>query len=285
MVRLSLEEKVLGIKTKKTKEESEKEMIVEETYINPVDNNPIDRLAGIANIILGLCNAETGNPDRENGINEKIKTMATEIYSLLPEIGSLIYKDMLTGVKNRKALEEDSVKYETYSRRTGDDISAVYIDIAEFKKINDILGHKTGDIVLKYVVNYIAGEVRADEEIYRKGGDEFVVIMKGSEEDALRFAQRIKNVPSSRFLIEKGIKEINLKIGISSLHKSGYNFDRMLEQAERASYLTKNRCYEPEIYSEKINKGSYLLYLFGMIKAINEGVNMSRKAYKTRLSS
>ncbi|MGC8778076.1 MAG: GGDEF domain-containing protein, partial [Candidatus Caldatribacteriaceae bacterium] len=100
--------------------------------------------------------------------------------------------DQLTGLYNRRFLEEYLAKELERCRREGYPLSVAFVDVDAFKKINDVYGHVFGDEVLKMVAEVMRKAVRASDVLARYGGDEFVLVLpRASEFDALQVMERI----------------------------------------------------------------------------------------------
>jgi diguanylate cyclase (GGDEF)-like protein/PAS domain S-box-containing protein len=100
--------------------------------------------------------------------------------------------DQLTGLYNRRFLEEYLSKELERCKREGYPLSVAFVDVNSFKKINDVYGHVFGDEVLKAVAETMQNMVRASDVVARYGGDEFVLVLpRANEEEALRVMERI----------------------------------------------------------------------------------------------
>lgn len=86
-------------------------------------------------------------------------------------------RDFLTGLYNRRKLEEDIWRYTDINKRHNIKFPILMIDINNFKEINDTKGHKTGDKVLRKIAYLLQKTIRASDKVYRLGGDEFVIIL------------------------------------------------------------------------------------------------------------
>lgn len=105
----------------------------------------------------------------------------------------LAFRDALTGLLNRRVLEEALRREFSRAGRYGTPISIVFLDLDNFKDLNDRYGHDFGDEALKYVAVHLMVMCRESDIVARFGGDEFVVILPSTEsEDAFRFADRIQ---------------------------------------------------------------------------------------------
>lgn len=153
--------------------------------------------------------------------------------------------DPLTGARNRRALEEVLAAESERVWRYGQDLAAVMIDIDDFKRINDELGHAAGDAVLQQVYRVIRDQVRAPDLLARFGGDEFVLLLPGTRLDgALGTAEKIRSrVESTRFpaLSDRGAARLTVSCGVA--HCSGTDGDPggLLREADEALLEAKGR--------------------------------------------
>lgn len=157
--------------------------------------------------------------------------------------------DQLTGIYNKIA----SHNYIMEAIETnGDNVSALcFIDLDNFKGINDTFGHQFGDVVLKKVAEQLRTAVRNTDIVGRIGGDEFVVFLKnvGSKKNIIAKAEQLCNV----FKLTCGERKISGSIGIACIPDDGTDFEELLGKADSALYCCKGRgkdCYL--LYNEEI---------------------------------
>ena len=152
-------------------------------------------------------------------------------------------RDPLTGLYNRRYLQECLSKEIDRSRRKQQTISVIMLDVDRFKRFNDIYGHSAGDLVLKEVSTYLLRQTRQYDISCRYGGEELVIVMPdASIEDTIIRAEQIR----------KGIKELELKyqdrsletitvsIGVSCFPQHGHDVDSLIRAADGALYEAKN---------------------------------------------
>jgi diguanylate cyclase (GGDEF)-like protein len=150
--------------------------------------------------------------------------------------------DALTGINNRRGLELAGLRELSRYQRFGQGFAVVLVDIDHFKRLNDSFGHATGDIVLKGTAAFLQAMVRESDTIGRIGGEEFVILLPGTE---LRAAEqtidRIRMEIENHFFVsgDRSVR-ITASFGIAhSLGRTGITWERMLQEADVALYTAK----------------------------------------------
>ncbi len=145
--------------------------------------------------------------------------------------------DALSGLPNRRALEERLVRETALARTEGTKLSAVVLDIDHFKKVNDSFGHPAGDAVIVEVAARLRQVARQNEIVARVGGEEFVWLLPGSTgAEALKAAERARAAIASMPFGEVGT--ITISAGICELREAGPR--TLLGCADRALYAAKD---------------------------------------------
>ncbi|WP_176215098.1 EAL domain-containing protein [Cytobacillus gottheilii] len=161
----------------------------------------------------------------------------TEQNKIQKKINYLAYHDELTGLLNRRAIENE-VKNQI-SRNAF--FATILIDVDLFKDINDHLGHAAGDTLLKLITMRLKQTVKKRGLIARLGGDEFLVCLTevNSDKEVKEIAEDIQLAMKMPFEIEGQYKEITLSIGISYYPKDGQVYDTLIKHADMAMYAAK----------------------------------------------
>lgn len=151
------------------------------------------------------------------------------------------YHDSLTNLPNRMLLQDRFQQALANAQRHGTKLAMLFLDLDNFKPINDCLGHAAGDKVLKAVAACLASCLREGDTLSRLGGDEFVILLLNitREEEASAVAQKIIDTISR--LAPIAGKEIHLgsSAGISIFPKDGTSFEDLLKNADVAMYRAK----------------------------------------------
>ncbi len=160
------------------------------------------------------------------------------ITDIIREFKFLAEIDSLTGFYNRKKIENLLNQEVERASRYKKDLSLLFIDLDNFKEINDTYGHLTGDKVIKEVAQIIKEEIRRTDFVGRFGGEEFLVVLPETRpSEALKVANRIrKRVEDKR----TGVGRITVSIGVTCM-REGENPETLFNRVDRAMYLAKEK--------------------------------------------
>ncbi|WP_339799842.1 GGDEF domain-containing protein [uncultured Marinobacter sp.] len=153
----------------------------------------------------------------------------------------LAQHDALTGLPNRTAFTDRFEQSLALARRHQTKMGLLFIDLDNFKVINDELGHDEGDEVLKALASRLVGCVRSTDSVCRYGGDEFVVLLSEitKQEHAYAVAEKIQRAVTVPLMInERGIS-LELSIGVSVYPDHGGNVDALMRKADAEMYRVK----------------------------------------------
>ncbi len=160
-------------------------------------------------------------------------------------LSSLILRDTLTGLYNRRYIDEflPAAMSAAYSR--GQPLSLIFTDIDHFKFVNDRYGHITGDLVLQHVAQLLKNKIRrTDSWVARYGGDEFVICLPGVDNSAARrIANRLRvAVMVERFPLGESAVSLTCSFGVHTLEKGDSHLTALmlLHQVDEKLYLAKH---------------------------------------------
>jgi|GEM_PF-4557306 len=163
------------------------------------------------------------------------------------EIEYYAYHDTLTGLPNRRLLLDRLELEIGHSGRLNNCGALLFIDVDNFKKLNDSLGHQFGDNLIKQVANRISNSVRNDDTVARIGGDEFVVILPALSEhlgEAIQKAEtigeKIRIHLAGGYILDEREFHITASIGIAIFEDAMQSPDDLLKQSDSALYVAKN---------------------------------------------
>jgi diguanylate cyclase (GGDEF)-like protein len=171
------------------------------------------------------------------------------------QLNQLAYHDPITGLHNRHYFKEKLETAVTEVLRYATSCAVLFIDLDDFKIVNDTLGHETGDKLLGLVAERLRATLRSNDVVCRIGGDEFAVIMENgvSAAQAERVAANIVAALSSPFVIEGQQISVGASLGISLCPDHAVDTVSLLRNADTAMYHAKGngknsyRLYQPEM--------------------------------------
>jgi diguanylate cyclase (GGDEF)-like protein/PAS domain S-box-containing protein len=212
---------------------------------------------------------ETRGPSRWH---KKIVSAALDLCALAidrhdaqAEIERLAYFDALTGLPNRLKLRE-SFSAMTAASNGAQQAAFLFIDVDNFKDVNDTLGHTVGDELLVAISVVLKELVGPDDVLARQGGDEFVVVLPGADaNDAGAFAERVKAALSTPLRLGETFTPVTLSIGVSIYPDHGRDAETLLTNADSAMYAAK-----------RSGRSTHRLYDPAMRRAAEERVAVSR---------
>lgn len=157
---------------------------------------------------------------------------------------ALSIQDPLTGLYNRRHMEEMVLREELQAQRSGSSFGIVMIDIDHFKDFNDTFGHQAGDVVLHEVGRFLQSHTRGVDIACRYGGEEFVVILPGaSTEMTLQRAEQWRGAFAEINLEYRGmlLPQVMLSMGVATFPKHGASWQTALRAADEALYAAKQQ--------------------------------------------
>ena len=170
--------------------------------------------------------------------------------------------DELTGLYNRKYLQERLDQEISRAKRYGTKLSCLLFDLDYFKTVNDIYGYEWGDVLLKSIADKLKQIIRKEDILTRYGDEEFIVILPNTSEDnAFLFAERFRHDIEKMEFIPAGEEEkhpVTISGGISTfpcLDGAGEDANTIIRYAEHALYNAKKRGKNKVIQFSKLNLG------------------------------
>ncbi|TDB39499.1 MAG: diguanylate cyclase [Actinobacteria bacterium] len=157
-------------------------------------------------------------------------------------IRKMAYYDMLTGLPNRALFDDRLAVAIGHAERDDSSFAVMFMDMNDFKIVNDTLGHAIGDKLLSEVAQRLQSVVRRSDTVARLGGDEFTVLLPkvNSRKTAALVARKMTQAIEDPVLTEKGAVPIDLSIGIAFYPTDGRSFSELMCAADMAMYASKN---------------------------------------------
>ena len=160
--------------------------------------------------------------------------------AMIDRLKSMAMTDPLTGLLNRRGFEEQLRRITATAARHGQGGALVYLDLDDFKPINDRIGHEAGDTALCHVANFLVENVRATDIVARLGGDEFAVLMVQTDAREGRAKARIlqKRLNATPAPAGKTKLPISASMGVATFAGRS-DFRAVMRRADRAMYRNK----------------------------------------------
>jgi len=167
--------------------------------------------------------------------------MAEEVQAAKVQLDYLAHHDTLTDLPNRILLQDRLNQSIEMARRQGRQLAVMFMDLDQFKNINDSLGHAVGDQLLQSVAQRLMSCVRHSDTISRQGGDEFVLLLPDLEhaEHAVRTAQKILDAVALPYRIDQHDLHTTISIGIGIYPSDGEDAQALVKSADMAMYYAK----------------------------------------------
>jgi diguanylate cyclase (GGDEF)-like protein/PAS domain S-box-containing protein len=158
-------------------------------------------------------------------------------------IQHLAYHDNLTGLPNRSLLQDRLAHSIARAERAAKKVGVLFIDLDNFKNINDTLGHDVGDELLRQVARRLSECVRLEDTIARQGGDEFIVLLDGLDDSrgASLVAQKILNSLRKAFVLGGSDQHVSGSVGIALFPEDGRDAQTLMKNADTAMFHGKTQ--------------------------------------------
>jgi two-component system chemotaxis response regulator CheY len=181
--------------------------------------------------------------DRVTTLHRQLAEQRVEMRGLNEELQSLARRDPLTGLGNRRALQQDLELLEERAERYGHRFCMALFDVDHFKSYNDTFGHPAGDQALRAVAEQLRGQLRKSDTVYRYGGEEFLCVFpEQSVEQGAYAVERMRNGVEELSIPHPGSEHavLTMSAGLAMLDPAcSGSADELLQEADRALYRAK----------------------------------------------
>ena len=173
--------------------------------------------------------------------DEKLAHELTERYKAEKHLDKLAYYDVITGIPNRHSFQEKLEQAIESALKTNKLMALLFLDLDNFKTVNDTLGHKTGDLLLKQASSRLSNVIRQSDYICRIGGDEFAIIIEhiNDIEDVSTVTKKCIECLSNPFVFDGKNFFIGVSIGLSVCPDDAVTANDLLVNADMAMYEAK----------------------------------------------
>jgi len=173
--------------------------------------------------------------------NQKLRNQLVEIEMLHTQLREQATRDSLTGLYNRRYLEETLAREFQRAEREKSTVCLIMMDIDGFKAFNDTYGHDAGDLLLRKMGELLQSEVRSSDISCRYGGEEFLIVMPGIQlKKGHERAEHLRTTFLSLDNVHLGVKlKATLSIGVAVYPRHGDTWEKVLHAADQAMYAAK----------------------------------------------
>ena len=180
----------------------------------------------------------------------------TERKAAQEQVEFLAYHDSLTGLPNRLLAKDHFELAVSFADRENTKVALIFLDLDNFKTINDSLGHAIGDALLKVVATRLKASLRDTDTLSRQGGDEFLIVLSGIVDLGAisHAAEKILALLGAAFSVEGNELSTSLSMGIAVHPDDGTDYDTLLKKADTAMYQAKEAGRNTyRFYAEEMN--------------------------------
>ncbi len=230
--------------------------------INRILVHPIQRLGKMAHDVgRSRFDAQSGidSDDELGDLARSFEEMSRNLEQSQQQVAYLAYRDSLTGMPNRRMFQEYLKRALGHAHRNHTQLALLFLDLDNFKQVNDTMGHQAGDLLLQEMSERLADCLRNEDEVSlhkagdpdeaphdtlaRLGGDEFLILLCDirSPSDAANVSRRIMKRLAIPFKINGSEFFISSSIGISVYPSDGDDVDTLIKNADIAMYHAKDR--------------------------------------------
>jgi len=164
----------------------------------------------------------------------------------------LATKDMLTGILNRFAFEDELDRVISNSQRTGAKFALLFLDLDHFKEVNDTYGHDIGDKLLQEVAQRVLPNIRIEDAFARLGGDEFILLFTNIKKDVLeKLVEKAISLFRKPWIIDGINLHVTTSMGVVVYPDDADNETELMKKADTAMYKSKKLGRNQVVYFEK----------------------------------
>lgn len=200
-----------------------------------------EKMAGRLIVLRNITRQKMAEKALRNA-HDRLRIHLKEIELLQDELREQALRDPLTGLFNRRYMEETLEREIARAAREGESIGICMADIDQFKSFNDQHGHRAGDLILKSLADIFTTYSRAGDVVCRYGGEEFLILLPGADMDITTRRAEDWRRAFEQCKVEYEGKHLSatLSLGVAVYPQQGVTGDELLKLADRALYLSKH---------------------------------------------
>jgi diguanylate cyclase (GGDEF)-like protein len=217
-----------------------------DVYVPPRSTDELGLLTHTFNHMTRLLAEAQGEvATYQRTLEDKVAQRTKELEVATAQAYRLAQHDILTGLPNRSLLNQQLAQILAQARRDGNHVACLFLDFDHFKRINDTLGHDSGDLLLQAIAQRLSGAVRESDILARLGGDEFVVILPGLDPAHVTFEtvtvlSRVREALLAPFKLGDQVPTLTVSIGVSMFPLDADDPVSLIKQADTAMYAAKD---------------------------------------------
>lgn len=193
-----------------------------------------------------LAASQASIEDYQHTLEEKVEQRTRELQTATARAYKLAQQDILTGLPNRMLLNQRLQQILALAKREQQQVAVLFLDFDHFKRINDTLGHDTGDQLLQQVAQRLSATIRESDLVARLGGDEFVLVLTGlnmvqSAHELLQLVERVRGAFGTPFLVNGQDLSLTVSLGVSMFPDDAIDAPNLIKQADMAMYAAKEQ--------------------------------------------
>lgn len=206
-------------------------------------------------------------------LQKSINNLLFKIEDNQARISNLALYDQLTGIPNRSLFNDILKRDISLSSRTGKILGVVFLDLDDFKSVNDTLGHEMGDELLKQVSNRLSSSIRKHDTVARFGGDEFLLILNNMIDinDLQNKVGNIMEIFNEPFILDSLEYFVTCSVGVSVYPVDGEDYETLVKNADIAMYNSKNSGKNAKTFSTLLMK-----------EDLNERIELTNYLYRAQ---
>ena len=193
-----------------------------------------------------LASSQASVEEYQHTLEEKVEQRTRELQTATARAFKLAQQDILTGLPNRVLLNQRLQQILALAKREHQQVAVLFLDFDHFKRINDTLGHDTGDQLLQQVAQRLSSTIRESDLVARLGGDEFVLVLTGlnmqqSAHELLQMVERVRGAFGTPFNVNGQEMSLTVSIGVSMFPDDATDAPSLIKQADTAMYAAKEQ--------------------------------------------